>query len=265
MIRNFFSRPLVYVLCFSFLLMMNGFHQIVAEAKEAGLPIGEMVSQGEVKIETRENVWKNVEPSFFPIFKGAKIKTEKGTGAVTLAKKGQIEIGPNTLLSFGENERLLLTQGRIDFRIVSNAEIDFKIGNLSVMRSRVLQASKSPVPAGSPQSEIIGSIQTHSNGAVTVKSLQGSLTILSKDHVVLAALSPKESVTLPSTTVKGAPPVMVAQVGEVAAGETASEEFLGLGTWTWVAIGGGVAAIAGIAIAAGGGGGGGGHDVPICP
>lgn len=63
---------------------------MVAEVKEIGRPVGEMVSRGEVKFESRESVCKDVEPSHFPIFQGAKIRTEKGDSIVTLTNDSQV-------------------------------------------------------------------------------------------------------------------------------------------------------------------------------
>ncbi|NWF92531.1 MAG: hypothetical protein HXY46_06410, partial [Syntrophaceae bacterium] len=57
------QRLLVYFVCVSFLVMMNGFPMASVEARENLLPIGEMVSKGEVKFEARENVWRKVESS----------------------------------------------------------------------------------------------------------------------------------------------------------------------------------------------------------
>jgi hypothetical protein len=109
--------------------------------------------------------------------------------------------------------------------------------------------------------EAIGSIIIHSNGSATVRSIQGRLSLLNQDRVVLAGLSTKDSLTLPSLTIKGNAPVMIAQVGE-----TKVEE--GKKDYTWYYVGGGVlvaAAIAGVVIALSSGGDGGDDDfVPIC-
>ncbi|HMK52827.1 MAG TPA: hypothetical protein VK551_10015, partial [Thermodesulfobacteriota bacterium] len=115
----------IYFLCISFLLLTSGIHTMVAEAKEIGRPIGEMVSKGEVKFEARDKVWKNVDPSHFPIFQGVKIKTEKGTSILALADNCQIEVGENSLLTFDQSDRLHLVQGSIDFRIPATAAMEF--------------------------------------------------------------------------------------------------------------------------------------------
>jgi hypothetical protein len=241
------KRSFVYLLCVSFLLMMNGFPRMVAEAKERALPIGEMVSSGEVKFEAKENVWKRVEASHFPVFHGVKFKTEKGVANIILSDNNQVEMGQNSLLSFDRSDRLCLFQGKIDFRIQPNAELRFKAGKVSISTPGTLQAAYNS-SAAPPKNEVtIGSISIHPNGSISVKSIQGSLSVISQDHVILAALSSQESVTIPSTTGLTAPKVMVAQVGETAkVGGNPSSEFLGLSTWEWVGIG-----LATVAIGAG--------------
>ena len=234
--KRFGLKVFIYFLCGSFLLMMNGFPRMVAEAKENVLPIGEMVSKGEVKFEARQNIWKGVESSHFPIFQGTRIKTEKGIAVITLSNNSQIEVSANSLFSLDQNDRFVLSQGSIEFRIPSASEINFKVGNLSILKSRTLQAAKdlSVAPAGTE--ETIGSISIHTNGSVTIKSTQGKLTIMNQDQGVLAALSSKDSVTIPSITVGGKQPVMVAQVGETGSG--AGTGIAGIPeTYFWVGLG----------------------------
>ena len=262
--KRFGFKVFIYFLCGSFLLMMNGFPRSIAEAKEKVIPIGEMVSKGEVKFEARENVWKGVESSHFPIFQGTKIKIEKGVAFITLSNNSQIEISPNSLFSFDQNDRFVLSQGSIEFRIPSGSEINFKVGNLSILKSRILQATKDPSAVPPIGEETIGSISINADGSVTVKSMKGKLTIMNQDRVVLAALSSKDSVTIPSTTVGGKPPVMVAQVGE-AAPAAGAETIFGASVTTVVAVVAGAAAIGGIAVAVSAAGGGGGGEEPVCP
>ena len=258
-------KVFIYFLCGSFLLLMDGFPRMVAEAKDKVLPIGEMVSKGEVKFEARENVWKGVESSHFPIFQGTRIKTEKGMAVITLSNNSQIEISPNSLFSFDQHERFVLSQGGIEFRIPSGSEINFKVGNLSVQNSRTLQAAKNPSAGPAIGEETMGSISIHANGSVTVKSSKGKLTLMNQDRVVLAALSSKDSVTIPSTTVKGKPPVMVAQVGEgTDSAETGT--ILGMSGATPLIIVGGMVLLGlsawGLAEIFSGGGG---DEGPVCP
>jgi hypothetical protein len=232
--KGLFQKTFIYVLSVSFLLTMNGFHAAIAQAKEIALPIGEMVSKGEVKFEARDKVWKKVDPSHFPIFQGVKIKTEKGTSILALADNCQIEVGENSLLSFHQNDRLHLLQGSLDFRIPATAGMEFKVGALLVLPSRSLQASKSPSAVLPKIEEAIGSILIHSNGAVTVKSVKGSLSILNEDKVVLAALLPGDTVILPSVTVKTSSRVIVAQAGETAREVEDKEKKSRDTTWYWV-------------------------------
>ncbi|MFB3887527.1 MAG: hypothetical protein ACE144_20095 [Thermodesulfobacteriota bacterium] len=216
--KRFGFKLFIYFLSGSFLLMMSGFPAIVAQAKEGLLPIGEMVSKGEVKFEARENVWKDVESSHFSIFQGTRIKTDKGLAYVTLSDDSQIEVGSKSLFFLDEDSRFVLSQGSIQFRIPSGSETSFRVGNLSVVKSRTLQAGKGLSSALPAEEETVGTITVNANGSATVRSLRGKVTLMNKERVVLAALSSKDTITIPSTTVGGKPPVMVAQVGEVAAG-----------------------------------------------
>ncbi|MFB0532680.1 MAG: hypothetical protein ACETVU_03325 [Desulfatiglandales bacterium] len=259
-------RTFVYFLCFSFLLLTGGFSRMAAEAKEGGLPIGEMISSGGVKFEARENVWKRVDPFYFPIFEGVKIKTEKGRALIVLVNNSQIEAGQDSLFSFGHDHQFHLIQGRVSFRIPSKADMSLRVANLSIGKSPPLQVAKDPLV--SPRSEeTVGSIALHPNGAVAVKSMRGPLSIQNQDRVVLAALSPGESTTIPSVTALGEQRQMVAQAGEYPTGTSALDTPpLGLSTWTWMLIS--LAAIgvagAGIALAVEG------DDertvvIPVCP
>ena len=218
---------------------------MVAEAREVDRPIGEMFSRGEVKFESRENVWKDVEPSHFPIFSGVKIKTEKGDSAVTLADDSQIEVESNSLLSFDRKDQIHLIQGTINFRFPSTAEVSVNVGNLTVMKYRSLHASNNPSAVGE-NGDTIGSISVHPNGSLTLKSLQGPLSVVNQDHVVLASLSPKDTVTIPSVTANNPSKVMVALAGETGSGSSYGGEFLGLSTETWFWIGVGLACDAAI-------------------
>jgi hypothetical protein len=92
--------------------------------------------------------------------------------------------------------------------------------------------------------ETIGSISLHSNGSVTVRSVQGSLSILNEDRVFLAALSSKDSITIPSAMASGKSRTMVAQAGEIkeVKGERKNAgdeewEYLGLNAIEWIAVG----------------------------
>lgn len=190
------SKMLVYFICASFLLMATGF-PFIANAKERVAPLGEMVSQGGVKFEAKTNVWKDVEPSYFPIFQGTKVKTGSGTAVLTLPNNSQIKVSSKSVFSFDQDDRFNLAQGSIEFRMSAASETALKVGNLWITSVK--------------DGETIGSIFIHSNGSVTIKSIQGKLSILNKDHVLQTALSTKDSVTLPSVVVKGLDEVMYSQ------------------------------------------------------
>jgi len=248
-------KTIVYFLCIYPLAPISCFPKMVGEAKEVDFPIGEMVARGEVKFEAKGNMWRKAESSPFPIFRGGKIKTEKGAGIVTLANNCQIEVGQNSIIYFDQNDRLSLSQGRVNFRIPSENDITFKVESISITKSRTFQAAKSPTLVSQKNEEVTGSLLLHPNGALTVKSLQGSLFILNQDRAVLASLSSKESVTIPSITTSGKSRVMVAQAGEIeekeekpgrkmaAAGDTGEWEYWGFSAEAWIVLGYGVAGL----------------------
>lgn len=262
--KRLFYKVFVYFLSVSFLFLMSGFNSIVVEAKEAERPLGEMVSKGEVKFEARENVWKKVESSHFPIFKGTRVKTESGHAILTLPDNGRIEVNPRSLFSFDKEGRLILTEGSIKFHLPMTSEVNFKIGNLSIIKARTLQVAKGNSISPPAESLVAGSLSVHPNGSITVKTLEGKLNVLSQDNVLLAAVPKNESVTIPSVTVSGPSRVMVAQAGETGTTTTGTTgAFLGISTWGWVGIIAAAAAVVGVvAVAAG-------DDdddrVPVCP
>ena len=232
----------IYFLCFSFLLLTGGFPTTVAEATETGLPIGEMTSSGEVKFEARENVWKDVEPIQFPVFQGVRIKTGKGVALIVVAKDIRIEVERSSLFSFQGDDQFHLFQGRVSFRIPSGADMSFRVANLSIGKSLRLQAAKDPLVPPTSE-ETVGSIILHSNGAVTVKSIRGPLSIQNEDRGVLAALPSRESVTIPSTAASGGQRQMLAQVGEPVEGvpEVSTTTYWVLGVLATIGLGLGIA------------------------
>jgi hypothetical protein len=224
-----------------------------------------MVSKGEVKFEARENVWKEVESSHFPIFQGIKIRTEKGVAFVTLSNGSQIEVSSKSLFFFDEDDRFVLSQGSVQFRIPSGSETSFKVGNVSILKSRSLQATKGLSSAPPTDEETAGTITVNANGSATIKTLKGKVTLMNKDRVVLAALSSKDSITIPSATVGGKPPVMVAQVGEEGEGVEAGAVFFGMTGRTLAIVAGGMVALGGSVWAISEAGSGGHDGAPVCP
>jgi hypothetical protein len=208
------NKILIYLICFNFLALATGVPEILSQAKEGGFPIGEMVSKGEVKFEARDKAWKKVENSHFPVFKGVKIRTEKGFAAIALGNNSQIGMGQNSLISFEQSSQLIFSQGRIAFRTPPSGKLNLRVGGLIVSSSRPLQSANGSVPGVPMSGETIGILSLSPEGALTVKNHEGNLYILNQERVVMASLSSRESVMLPSVTVKSPPRVMVAQVGE---------------------------------------------------
>ncbi len=237
--RGFALKVWVYFLCISFLLLAGGFRTMAAEAKETGRPLGEMISIGDVKLEAKEAVWKKVEVSEFPIFPGVRIKTERGPSLVTLRGNRQIDVGKNSLFSFNGSDRMEITQGSIEFRLPAGSELSFRVGELTVI-SRPLRVSQNSLTV-SPKSEAtIGTISVHSNGAVTIQSFQGSLSVVNQERALLATLSSKDTVTLPSVVVNTPSRTMVAKADEKTSDdEDETRKLLGIPWWIWEVAGAG--------------------------
>jgi hypothetical protein len=252
-VRGFVGSKFSIFLCFTFFLTVSGFPAVVTQAKDAKFPIGEMISKGGVRFEAREKVWKNIDSSHFPVFEKGKIKTEQGTGMVTLGNNCHIEIAQNSVISFEQVDRVHLTQGKVSFRIPSSKEMTIKVGSLAVTKPRVQQASKGTAIIPAKNEDTVGSITLHSNGSVTIRNLQGSLSILDQDRVVVAALSSKESITIPATMASGKSYKMMAQAGEVRESKRETQNvidqewtYLGLNAIEWIAVGYAAALVGGL-------------------
>jgi hypothetical protein len=251
--KRFMDKKFPIFLSMTFFLTMSGLPGVTPYAKDVKFPIGDIVAKGAVRFEARDKVWKSIESSRFPIFERGKIKTEQETGIVTLTNKCRIEIDQNSTVSFEQMDRLYLSQGRVNFRIPSGNEMRVKVGGLTVKKPRIEQASAGATIVPVRNKDTIGSITLHSNGSVTIRNLQGSLSILNPDHVVIAALSSKESITIPSTMVSGKSNMMVAQAGEVRQSRTEVQNvldqewtYLGLNAIEWIAVGYAAALVGGL-------------------
>ena len=254
--RRFVGSKFPILVCFAFFLTMSGFTGVATEAKDVKFPIGEMISKGGVRFEAREKVWKKIDSSHFPVFEKGKIKTEQGTGMVTLGNHCHLEIAQNSVIAFEQADRVHLTKGRVNFRIPSGKEMTIKVGSLAVTKPRVQQASRGTAIIPARNEDTVGSITLHSNGSVTIKNLQGSLSILDQDRVVIAALSSKESITIPATMASGRLNKMLAQAGEVRKSKREMQNvidqewtYLGLNTIEWIAVGYAAALVAGLTYA----------------
>ncbi|MGC8811114.1 MAG: hypothetical protein ACP5Q3_12765 [bacterium] len=234
-------------------------------AKDRNPPLGEIVVRGEVQVEVKTNVWQNIEFSHYPLFPGMKIKTKKGLANIFLKNHSHVELNKDSLLAIESADHLRLLQGKIDFRIPASANLKLHLGNLVVQKTPFQQAAQRNYL---PSEEVLGTLTLHAHGAVTIYSLQGKISILDQNQRVLAALSPKDSLTIPSTLASKPPqektvPIKIAQVGEE---EVAAEpeKYAGISVKTWGIIGLAALGATGALIAAGGGGGGGG-GAPACP
>ena len=205
------------VFCVSLLmfLSMSGAPGTLAAGMGKGFPIGEMVSQGDVSVEIKENRWKRIESFQFPVFYGMKIRTGKGKAIIALTNGSQIEMNPHTALSFGQEDRLSVLQGGLVFRIPPKVQMKFMVKDVSVLSSRPLQAYKNPTGMPTRLEDTVGSLALNPNGSMTVRSSQGSLSVLDHHRNVLATLSSEDMVRIPPEKVLGKQKVMVAQVGEL--------------------------------------------------
>ncbi len=229
---------------------MSGFPRIVALAEERGLPFGEMISRGEVEFEAREKVWKRVESAHFPLFEGMRVRTGEGVAFVALTDDSQIEVGHDSLFALQGEGQFHLARGQVSFRIPAGVERLFRVGELFIAKPYPIQASKSPLLVSPRSEETVGSATLHSNGALTVRGVRGPLSIQNQDRVVLASISPGESVTMPSTLTSGDQGVMLAQAGTWF-GSSGSGP-LGFESWNmfWLSAAAGAAVAVGIGFAA---------------
>lgn len=263
--KKFYFKFLVVVLCFIHFFIWGGILPTLSWAKDKNPPIGEIIVRGEVQYEIKENNWKNIEFSYFPLFPGMKIKTKKGLANIFLRDHSNVELNKDTSILITDINNLRLLQGRIDFRIPAQANLKLHLGNLVVQKAIFRQAAQRNYLAGE---EVLGTLTLHAHGAVTINNIKGNISILDQNQRVLAALSQKDSLTIPSSLAHKPPPekiapIKIAQVGEE---EIAAEpeKYAGISVKTWGIIGLAALGATGALIAAGGGGGGGG-GAPACP
>jgi len=214
--KNVTCRTLICFLCFCFVLVASTVLVLAAGGgKENNTPIGEMISNGDVSFEAKGKRWARPESIHYPVFKGMKVKTGKGTAVITLTSNSQIEVAQNSELSLTQEDQISISQGTVNFRIPLTAQTKVIIGDLSVMRSPHLQASKSDAPIFQKMEETIGTVYIRPNGSLVIKSERGSISVVDKNRNVLASLPSHDSVTFPSAKVFGQGKVMVAQAGDV--------------------------------------------------
>jgi hypothetical protein len=182
--------------------------------REMNLPFGTLISQGNVKMEVKDKVWRTIEASYSPIVKGKNIKIENGSARILLSNNSLIEVSPNSLLSFEHEGQLNLLEGGIHFKIPATAQMDFKIGALTVRKPHRLATQKGLTTALSREEETEGVLFLHPDGSLRVRSVQGSLSILDHENRVLANLSSNEPITIPPKILSGKAPWAVEQRSE---------------------------------------------------
>lgn len=256
-----------WYLCLHQVLIWGGFLPRSGWAKDKNPPIGEIIIRGEVQFEAKEKIWKNIDFSYFPLFPGMKIKTKNGFANIFLKSQSHLELSKETLVLIENVDKLHLLQGKIEFRIPGPADLNLQVGKITVLKTPFRQVAKgfNSFRGG----EALGTIIVHPQGSVTIKNLQGNISILDQNQQVLAALSPKDSLTIPAILTHKAPeekirPVKIAQVGEEEI-VAEPEKYAGISAKTWGIIGLAALGATGVLIAAGGGGGGGGGGAPACP
>ncbi|MGQ9645843.1 MAG: hypothetical protein ACUVWO_04805 [Thermodesulfobacteriota bacterium] len=261
--KGIIFKVFIYFLSVSFLLLVNEFPRIIAQANQ-NIPVAQMVSSGGVKFEVKENSWLRVETPF-PVFEGMRIRTEKGEAVLALAEKTRIEIGSESLFHFGQRDEFHLHQGKINFSIQPDVQLRFKVGNLWITKSYSLQSAKGTSAALTKEKEFAGSILVHSKGSVTVKSIQGLLFVTNEEGALVASLSTGESIALPSVVASSKSPVMIANAEpKWTEGPVEEEGWLGLSTWTWVGIAAAAVAV-GVIVGVAASGGDHDHEAPVCP
>jgi len=189
--------------------------KFVGTAQEGGremdLPIGTVISQGNIKMEVKDKVWRTLESSYSPILKGKKIKIGNGSARISLLNNSLIEVSPNSLLSFEHEGQLNLLEGGIHFKIPATAQMNLKIGALSVRKPHRLTSQKGLTTALIREEESEGFLFLHPDGSLRVRSVQGSLSILDHENRVLTTLSSNEPITITPKMLSGKEPWGVEQ------------------------------------------------------
>ena len=174
--------------------------------REIDFPIGTVISQGNVKMEVKDKVWRTLESPYSPILKGKKIKIENGTARISLSNNSLIEVSPNSLLSFEHEGQLNLLEGGIHFKIPAMAQMNFKIGALSMTKPHPLTTQKGLTTALIREEETEGFLFFHPDGSLRVRSVQGSLLILDHENRVLTTASSNKPITIPPKILSGKEP-----------------------------------------------------------
>jgi len=171
--------------------------------REMDFPVGTVISQGNVKMEVKDKVWRTLESLYAPILKGKKLKIENETARISLSNNSLIEVNQKSLLSFEHEGQLNLLEGGVHFKIPAAAQMNFKIGVLSVVKPHPLTAQKGLTAVPIREEETEGSLLLHQDGSLTVRSVQGSLSILDRENRVLTTTSSNRPITIPPEILSG--------------------------------------------------------------
>src|SRR4030042_5712385 len=107
MSKNVACKALICFLCVCFVLVGSTVLVLAAGGgKEKNTPIGEMVSSGEVSFEAKGKRWARPESIHFPVFKGMKVKTGRGTAVITLTNNSQIEVAHSSELQLTQEDQI---------------------------------------------------------------------------------------------------------------------------------------------------------------
>ncbi len=263
--ERFYFKLSIWFLCLSHIFIGEGFLPNLSWGQNKKLPIGQIIARGEVQFSLKENIWKDIEPAYFPLFSGMKIKTRKGLANIFLKNHSHVELSKDTMILITGMDNIRLLQGKIDFRIPARANFKMHLGNLLIQKASSQLADQGTHLAGE---EVIGELNLTAHGAMKISLIKGKISVINHEQQVLAALSQRDSLTIPASLVnqplqEKIIPLKIAQVGEE---ELAAEpeKYAGISAKTWGIIGLAALGATGALIAAGGGGGGGG-GAPACP
>ncbi len=192
------ANPFVHLLLCAFVTIAGSY----AAPTEAGqsLPFGEMISSGEVMLFGER--WEGVQSFPAPLFEGTKVRTEKGIAALNFSNDVRIEVAEQSLLSLDRKDLFVLSKGSIQFRIPASSQMSFSTGGILVTKSRQDQC-------------VVGSMVLRPEGALTVRALEGDLSVLNQDRLVLTRLASNEAITIRSALVNNPPKSVAALTTDV--------------------------------------------------
>lgn len=172
------SRPIVFTVCFQLLV---GDGALVAQQPRAE-PIASLSARGEVYLDQLKVAGE------LTIFKGETLRTAlDGVADLTIAKRGMLNIAPQTQISFEATPRYFATldHGAIGLRSLLDAQnFQIRLGTYVVF----------PVTG----EETAAAIERSSDGSSRVRCLSGSLGVIALEGSESVFLRPSEELTIPA-------------------------------------------------------------------